>query len=111
MKETKGGMVKKKVNHDSMWIKGSFRASSGHFKFTITRYDTTLTLALGKNDHESKIMMKVFNDWIKKHSSKSYGDMFNKLEKLCELSKNGYELIDFMNGTKIQYYAKTTKSN
>ena len=109
-KQVKGALVKSKINHDSMWITCKF-SSGGHFKYRITRYDSTLTLALGKNDHESNIMMKIFNDWVNKYGKKSYGDMFKKLEGLCNLCTNGYMLIDLMNEKKVKYYAETTKSN
>jgi len=90
----KSTTVKKRINHDSMWLKCDF-PSGCRLKVTIRRYEISI-------DHlflpyESAIMVEanVIREWIKENSP-TYGEMFQRLETLCESCMTGKELISKM---------------
>jgi len=87
--------IKKRINHDSMWISCQF-PSGANFKYRVTRYDSRLEFAFSNDDAEMRSQMKIFNEWLKKNHTTSYGDLFDKLETLCEGCKSGKELITKM---------------
>lgn len=87
--------IKKKFNHDSMWINVNF-PSGGNFKFTVNRYKETLELAFSNDDPEQKIQMYIFKKWMKTNHTTSWGELFNKLEDLSKTCKSGKELINLM---------------
>jgi hypothetical protein len=89
-------IVKKKINHDSMWISCTF-PSGGWFKYRITRYSKELEVAFSNNTEELKTQRKVFYEWLNVNSITSYGDMFEKLQDLCLVCNTGKELITLMN--------------
>jgi len=88
--------IKKKINHDSMWISCKF-PSGANFKYRVTRYDSRLEFAFSNDDNEAKEQMTIFNSWIKRNHTTSYGNLFNDLESLCERCNTGKELITLMN--------------
>ena len=83
--------IKKRINHDSMWISCLF-PSGGNFRYTITRYSKKLELAFSNDSGECKIQAKILQDWLEAQDM-SYGDLFNKLEGLCASCNTGQELI------------------
>jgi len=87
--------IKKRINHDSMWISCKF-PSGANFKYRVTRYDSRLEFAFSNDDDEAKTQMKIFNDWIKRNYTTSYGNLFKDLEKLCLTCNTGKELITKM---------------
>jgi hypothetical protein len=88
-------IIKKRINHDSMWINCVF-PSNGNFRYRVTRYDSRLTIAFSDNDPEAKAQMETFQAWLKTNHTTSYGNLFKKLETLCEGCKSGKELINKM---------------
>jgi len=87
--------VKKRINHDSMWISCHF-PSGAKFKYLVRRYDTTLEFAFSNDDDESAVQLEIFKSWLKANHTTSYGDLFKKLEGLCNTSKSGKQLISKM---------------
>jgi len=78
-----------------MWISCHF-PSGANFKYRVRRYDTTLEFAFSNDDDEGKAQMVVFNNWLKRTHTTSYGDLFKDLESLCEGCNTGVELISKM---------------
>ena len=87
--------IKKRINHDSMWISCQFPSGS-RFKYRVTRYDTRLEFAINNDDNEAKTQMGIFKEWIKANNTTSYGDLFTKLETLCEGCVSRKDLINKM---------------
>jgi len=87
--------VKKRINHDSMWISCNF-PSGARFKYRITRYNTTLEFAFSNDDEEGSEQLSIFKKWLAANTT-SYGDLFIKLEDLCMKCKSGKQLITKMN--------------
>lgn len=88
--------IKTRINHDSMWISCKF-PSGANFKYRVTRYNSTLEFAFSNDDSEAKTQMKIFNDWIKRNHTSSYGNLFKDLQSLCETCNTGQQLITLMN--------------
>jgi len=87
--------IKKRINHDSMWISCQF-SSGANFKYTVTRYNSKLEFAFSNDDDEAKIQMMIFNEWLKKNHTTSFGNLFKDLEKLCKRCNTGKDLITLM---------------
>ena len=87
--------IKKRINHDSMWISCQF-PSGANFKYRVTRYDTKLEFAFSNDDAEAKTQITIFKEWLEENHTTSYGDLFNDLETLCLTCKSGQELISKM---------------
>lgn len=78
-----------------MWISCNF-PSGGRFKYRVTRYDDRLDFAFSNDEEECKTQMKTFTQWLERNKKSSYGNLFNKLESLCEGCNTGNELITKM---------------
>lgn len=78
-----------------MWISCHF-PSGANFKYRVRRYDTTLEFAFSNDDDESKTQVDVFNDWVKRTHTSSYGNLFEKIEDICNTCTSGKQLISKM---------------
>ena len=88
-------IIKKRINHDSMWISCKF-SSGGNFKYTILRYQKKLELAFSNDPHEGGEQLKIFNKWLKKSLTGTFGEQFNRLHALCLTCNTGKQLITLM---------------
>jgi hypothetical protein len=94
-KNPKVTTVKKRINHDSMWISCHF-PSGGNFKYRVRRYDTTLEFAFSNSDELRASQLSVFTKWISANHTTSYGDLFQKIEEICNTCISGKQLISKM---------------
>jgi len=90
--QAKEPVIKKRINHDSMWISCHF-PSGAKFKYRVRRYDSTLEFAFSNDDDESAVQLGIFKNWLDANHTTSYGDLFHKIEALCKTCKTGKELI------------------
>jgi len=87
--------VKKKLNHDSMWISAKF-PSGASYKFSINRNGEKLEMSFSNDDNESKIQIKIFNNWLKLRPKENNGERFERLERLTKQCTSGKMLIKLM---------------
>jgi hypothetical protein len=88
-------IVKKKLNHDSMWITAKF-PSGASYKLRINRNGERLEMAFSNNDAESKEQLKIFSNWMKFQPKETHEDRFNRLERLTKQCTSGKALIELM---------------
>jgi len=88
-------IVKKKLNHDSMWISAKF-PSGASYRFSVGRGGERLTMAFSNDSKESDAQIKIFNNWLKFRPKETNEDRFNRLEELTKRCKSGKELINLM---------------
>jgi len=88
-------IVKKKLNHDSMWISAKF-PSGASYKFRVDRYGEKLEMAFSNNDAESKIQIRIFQNYMKFRPKETNEDRFNRLERLTKQCTSGKMLIKLM---------------
>lgn len=87
--------VKKKINHDSMWIEAKF-PSGASYKFKIDRNGERLEMAFSNNDVEARTQMNIFGAYMKFKKGETNENRFNRLERLTKQCKSGKELINLM---------------
>ena len=87
--------VKKKINHDSMWIKAKF-PSGAYYKFSVNRDGERLEMAFSNNDSEASVQIKTFNNYMKFRKGETNEDRFNRLEELSKKCSSGKQLISLM---------------
>jgi hypothetical protein len=87
--------VKKKINHDSMWISAKF-PSGASYRFSVNRNGERLSMAFSNNDAESKIQLKIFGNFIKLLPKETNEDRFNRLERFTKQCTSGKMLIKLM---------------
>lgn len=87
--------VKKKLNHDSMWISAKF-PSGASYKFRIDRNGEKLEMAFSNDDNEAKVQIKIFNNWLKFRPKETHADRFDRLERLTKQCSSGKMLIKLM---------------
>jgi hypothetical protein len=87
--------VTKKINHDSMWISAKF-PSGASYKFKVDRNGERLEMAFSNNDAESKIQIRIFQNYMKFRPKETNEDRFNRLERLTKQCVSGKMLIKLM---------------
>ena len=90
-------IVKKKLNHDSMWITAKF-PSGATYKFRVDRNGEKLEMAFSNNDAEANDQIKIFNNWLKFRPKETHADRFDRLERLTKQCTSGKMLIKLMEG-------------
>ncbi len=87
--------IKKKINHDSMWIAAKF-PSGAHYKFKVDRRGERLEVAFSNDTAELCKQTNVFRKWITLRKGENNEQRFNRLEALTKECKSGKELIHLM---------------
>jgi len=88
-------IVKKKLNHDSMWISAKF-PSGASYKVTINRNGERLQMAFSNDDKEASMQIKIFNNWLKFRPKETNEERFERLERLTKQCTSGKMLIKLM---------------
>jgi len=87
--------VKKRINKNDMWISCHYPSGS-RFKYIILRYKTTLEFAFSNDGEVSAKQLEVFTTWLETNHTTSYGDLFKKIETICNTCISGKQLISKM---------------
>jgi len=78
-----------------MWISCHF-PSGGSFKYLVKRYGTTLEFAFSNSDELRAAQLSIFTTWLSSNHTSSYGDLFKKIEEICNTCISGKQLISKM---------------
>ena len=87
--------IKKKINHDSMWIAAKF-PSGANYKFKVDRNGERLEIAFSNNTAELAKQSRIFLKWMQFRKGENNEQRFDRLEKLTKECKSGKELIHLM---------------
>jgi len=87
--------ISKKYGFDTMSISAKF-PSGASYKFTAGRSGERLMMAFSNDDMESKVQMRIFQNFMKFQPKETNEGRFNRLEELTKKCSSGKALIKLM---------------